>query len=182
VTFCANLLRLSKISWHVKVNQVYTCVKLGSLCLIACKPSCIDGPNRPQAILKQRLAVTGKFPLFAQRKSKNNRTSVMRTRSTQLLCLRSGANSPEHRFPCSGLGLLSGLPLLPASTAIKHLDCAPSSLSKQFTVSQLSRPNHPAVCSLIEARPPNRCRGAKQYFSCLLTIAYFAVMCKPASK
>ena len=53
VTFCANLLRLSKISWHVKVNQVYTCVKLGSLCLIACKPSCIDGPNRHQAILKQ---------------------------------------------------------------------------------------------------------------------------------
>jgi hypothetical protein len=44
-------------------------------------------------------------------------------------------SAPELlKFNCSGLGLESGWPV-GLSTAIKHLDCAPSSLSKQLCYS-----------------------------------------------
>ncbi len=47
-------------------------------------------------------------------KIKNNQTPGTRARSTQLLCLRSGALAPELPFLCSGLGLVSGRPCFQA--------------------------------------------------------------------
>jgi hypothetical protein len=61
------------------------------------------------------------------------------------------------------LGLDSGRPIR-LSTAIKHLDCAPSSLSKQLP-------------DFISSEATQSCRGAKLCFSYQLRIPRLAVLC-----
>jgi hypothetical protein len=59
-----------------------------------------------------------------------------------------------------GFGIRSAL--FPGHRPIKRLDCAPSSLSRQITVSQPSGPNHPAVVycpAVTTAQPMPRCEA-----------------------
>jgi hypothetical protein len=99
----------------------------------------------------------------------------MRTRSTQPLLSNSGAFAPELPFICSGLGLESSLTLLLAIDRDQTLGL------RSVVPWQADRGlNHPDRTTLrlstaVRYLPPNRCRGAKQYLSCQLTIPYFAV-------
>jgi len=120
--------------------------------------------------------------LFTQRKDQKIQTPGTRARSTQLLCLRSGTLAPELPFLCSGLGLVSGRPCFQA------IDRSNAWTALRRPLAGRSRSlNHPDRTTLrlstaLRYLPPNRCRGAKQYFSCLLTIPYFAVRCKSAEQ
>jgi hypothetical protein len=126
----------------------------------------LNSPNR-QSIRPQSNRSAGFHICSHSAKIKRSRRPARGRGALSSICLCSGAVSPELRFLCSSLGLVSGLPLFPASTAIKRLDCAPSSLSRQIAVAQPSGPNHPIMprCEAVLLLP--------------IRIPYFALQCKP---
>ena len=123
-----------------------------------------------------------RLSLFAQRKDQNNRTPGMRARSTQLLLFPFRRTCSRTSIHMQWLGFAIRLALLLA------IDRSNAWTALRRPLAGRSRSlNHPDRTTLrlpiaLRYLPPNRCRGAKQYFSCLLTIPYFAVRCKSAEQ
>jgi hypothetical protein len=85
----------------------------------------------------------------------------MWARSTQLLSLRSGADTPEHRFmQWLGFGFRSAP--VAGINRDQTLGLRSVVLSWQITISQPSGPNHPAVAycpAVTTAQPMPRCEA-----------------------